>query len=426
MLKNRGVFMQVSNVSNVSFGGMAVKIPSRQIRNAQDAIAQWDILKHPQFTNVFQEAEDVSIRKVRENQAIRNFNYSFLDELQGNIEKSKFIEYFKRLTGFPSLREISKKMLEEFHRTLRVSSRELGKSADDILLTGYDKFCSVGLGNALPGSDLDKGFAIIRGVSGDFARQQAHSNAFKGAIWDNIDNRIMSVNHCAAFPNIMTDTELSLSLAKFEPYAQEVVGTSARYNLFLQERMNNPNPVSGAKFNIWLSQTLPNKEQRIEAKNLAYVIEAIRDGARNIHNYSYMEKLTNEMNNSYFSWCSNVCQGYKMQSKYDIASDIITKPKLKARKEVEKNFNSWSITKQFELVKDVIRSMSGDNKNPEFSQLFYSKTDKHRLLINDILKGDVDCAFDFMEGGRERMHLFFNTPKAMERYYNFDVYKMDY
>lgn len=418
--------MQVANVNGVSFEGMAVKTPIRRIRNAYDAIEQWNVLKHPQYTNVFQESENVTLSHIRENQSIRNHNYSFLDELYGDIEKSKFIEYFKRITGFPSLQEISKKMVEEFQRTLKMSCFNMGKSYDDVLLTGYDRFCSVGLGNALPGSDLDKGYAVIRGIKGDLAKQKEYSNKFKGAIWENIDNRIMSVNHCAAFPNVMTDNEISLTLAKLEPYAKEVVGTNSRYNLFLQERMNNSNPVSGAKFNIWLSEMLSDKQQKTDAKNFAYFIEAIRDGVRDIRNYSYMEKLTQEMNNSLFSWCSNVCQGHRMQNLYDYSGSDITKPKLKARKDVEKYFNSWNISKQFELVKDVIRSMSGDNRNPEFQQLFYSKTDKHRLLINDILNGDVGCAFDFFEGGGERMHLFFNTPKTLERYYNFNVYNMDY
>ena len=68
--------------------------------------------------------------------------------------------------------------------------------------------------------------------------------------------------------------------------------------------------------------------------------------------------------------------------------------------------------------------MSGDNKNPEFKNLFYSKTDKHRLLINDILNGDVDCAFDFNKGS-ETFHCFPKTPKTIERYYDFNIYKMD-
>ena len=417
--------MSVSRVNSVSFKGMAIKAPVRKIRNAQDAIAQWELLKHPQFTNVFQESEEVAMSSIRENKAIRDFNYSFLDKLVGTTEKKKFIEKFKIVTGFPSLKVISKNMIAEFNRVMGVAGRKVGHSYDEVLLTGYDKFCSVGLGTALPGSDMDKGYTIIRGVAGDLLSQQKHSLKFKGAIWDNIDNRIVSVNHCAAFPNVMTDKELALSLNKFDVYADDFVNDK-NMRLFLGERMQNPNPVSGAKFNIWLSERISSRAEKEEAKNLAYIVEAIRDGAKGYQNERYLEQLNQEMNNSKFAWCSNVGQGYVMQLKYDLMSDNVVKPKLKARKEVEQHFDSWNVDKQYDLVKDIIRSMSGDNKNPEFNELFYAKTDKHRLLINDILKGDVDCAFEFRPDGAEETHLFLKTTKAMHRYYNFNVYKMDY
>lgn len=423
--------MKVSSVNsslvqknNVSFQGMAKVAPSRIIRTAQDAIAQWNVLKHPQFTNIFQESEIATAKEVLENQKIRDLNYSFLDSLYSTAEKSKFIEYFKRITGFPSLAASSRIMLAEFERVLKTACRKAGGSADDVLLSGYDRYCSVGLGTALPGSDLDKGYAIVKGVTGGLSTQQKFSERLKGFIWENIDNRLMSVNHCAAFPNIMTDKELVMSLDKFEPYAKEVVGTDARYNLFLRERMENPNPVSSAKFNIWLSQILSSKKDKADAKNLAYVVETIRDGEKASCNYDYMEQLTDKMNNSYFSWCTNVGQGHVMDKKYSYYASDVTKPKLKARKDIENNFNSWSVNKQYELVKDIIRSMSGDNKNPEFKNLFYSKTDRHRLLINDILNGDVDCAFDFNKGS-ETFHCFPKTPETIERYYDFNIYKMD-
>ena len=52
----------------------------------------------------------------------------------------------------------------------------------------------------------------------------------------------------------------------------------------------------------------------------------------------------------------------------------IKKTKLKARERIQEEFDKWDINKQYELVKDIIRSMSGDNKNPEFNDIFYSKT----------------------------------------------------
>lgn len=418
--------MEIKKLNHLSFKGMAMRLPNRVIRDANDAIIQWELLRHPKFTNVFQEEEIVNENTIIQNKLIREENYSFLDKLFRKEDKEQFIEHFKILTGFPSLTNIAQKMIDEFHRVLNIAIKKMGKKSDDILLSGYDKFCSVELGAALPGSDIDKAYTIIKGIDGNLTKQRLFSDLFKEQIWENIDNRIMSVNHCAAFPNVMTENELIMSLENIDKYTHNIVGTENRYKLFLQERMYNSNPVSSAKFNIWLSETLQGRSEKINAKNLAYIIETIRDGARRIINYNFIEKLFNSMDNSLFAMCSNIIQGYPMAYKYSVAGDIITKPKLKARIEMEKNFNNWDIDTQYELVKDIIRSMSGDNKNPKFKQLFYSKTDKHRLLINDILKGDVNCAFTFFPNGGEQIDLFFNTPKTVKRYYNFNVYKMDY
>lgn len=416
--------MHVTNVNDLSFKGKAQVAPWRRIYNAKDAIAQWEVLKHPQFTNIYQEAEEVSVAMIRENKAIREQNYSFLEYLRGNVEKSKFIEYFKKITGFPSLKESSQKILDEFRRVLDIATRRVNGEDSKILLSGYDRYCSVGLGSAIPGSDLDKGYAIIKGVQGGLAEQRAHSDRFKGEIWNNIDNRIMSVNHCAAFPNVMTDAEIAMNISRFDRYAKTFVDKdNIKYFTYL--RMLNGNPISGSKFNIWLSERIPTRGERIEAKNFAYLAEAIRDGGRLHSDYFYMDDIVPRMNNSEFCWCSNITQEYPMEQKYNYMDTDITKRKLKARQEVEKHFDSWSIEKQYELVKDIIRSMSGDSKNPEFKDLFYSKADKHRLLINDILTGDVSCSFTNYGGG-EQTHLFFNTDKALERYHNLNVYDTDY
>ena len=216
-------------VTNVSFRGMATRLPVRRIFSAQDAIAQWEQLRHPKYTNIFQETEDPTSLQMALNKEIRESNYSFLDELKSTANKSEFIAYFREKTGFPNLRAISKRMVKEFNRVLAVASKRVGQSDDDTFLKGYDKFCSVGLGTALPGSDIDKAYAIIKGVNGGMVSQQEHSARFKDAIWENIDNRIMSVNHCAAFPNIMTEKELDLSLDKFDSFSQGLVDKDTYY-----------------------------------------------------------------------------------------------------------------------------------------------------------------------------------------------------
>lgn len=410
-------------VFNVSFKGQAVKLPKSTIRNANDAINRWELLKHPKFTNIFQESENATLNNIKINAEIRNNNYSFLEELKNTKEKAKFIEYFKNHTGFPYLHEISTKIIQEFDRVLNTVGKKIGFTNNDICISGYDKYCSVGLKTALPGSDLDKGFAIIKGKDGGLLQQKAYSNLIKEGIWNNIDNRLMSVNHVAAFPNIMTDKELQLMLNKIEEPSVNVIGTNERYNLFMKERLYNNNPVSAAKFNIWLSQLLNTKQEKEDIKNLAYIVEAIRDGATNKINQRHLYAILESLNNSSFAQCSNVIQGHSMSNRYDYNIEQTIKPKLNARKNIEKSFNSWNIDKQYELVKDIIRSMSGDNRNPEFKELFHSKTDTHRLLLNDILKGDVDCAFDFFADGGERIHIFPKTPEKIKKYTNFNIYQ---
>lgn len=416
--------MKIVNVNSneKSFMGMAIKAPQYRINSANDAIRQWEVLKHPKYTNIFQETEKPTKLEFIENVNIRNSNYNFLELLNNKRDKFKFIEYFKEFTGFPNLKNCSQKILNEFKRVLNIVTKQ---NNTILLLGGYDDYCSVGFNSALPGSDLDKGYAVIQKISNssNINIQENFSNQVKGSIWDNIDNRLMSVNHCAAFPNIVTNVELDSKLDKYDKFASLFVNLK-NFDLFRKERMYNENPISGSKFNIWLSERIFDKNDKIGAKNLAYIVETIRDCTRFFLNEAYMDDLTNKMNNSLFSWCSNVNQNFAMRYKTDYSD--IKKTKLKARERIQEEFDKWDINKQYELVKDIIRSMSGDNKNPEFNDIFYSKTNRHRLLINDILCGDVDCTFELSNNGRERTWLNLKTPETIQKYADLDVYKVDY
>lgn len=426
------------------FRGLAQYAPSRRIFDANDAIAQWKVMKHPKFSEIFQE-EDLGITNflLQQNKKIRNSNYSFLEQLKDERQMAKFIEHFKNVTGFPSLTTVSKKIREEFSRVLKLANESTfqyrEKPADwyhltqaerelytnQTILSGYDKFCSVGLNAALPGSDLDNAFAIIKGINGNYEAQANFTKEFSGKIWENIDNRIMSVNHIAAFPNIRTDKQLADDLEVMDTYAGKFVNNE-NINYFRYIRMSNGNPISGSKFNIYLSQEIPHTPLKYEAKNLAYLIEGIRDGKWiDFKDYLY-ENLYRTMEGSYFGHCSNVTQAYVMQNKYDYDDPSIIKNKIKARKEMEKLFDYLPIKEQYEIVKDIIRSMSGDNENPDYKNLFDSPEDRHRLLLNDILRGKVDCCFESFPNGNEKTHLFFKDSETAQKYYDLNIYKTNH
>lgn len=403
-----------SNSKQVSFKGMAIPLVARTINGAQDAIAQWQLLKHPQYTNIIQEAETTLLNLIPKNKEIREFNYSFLEKLTDIKEKAKFITHFRETTGFPSLIDSSKKIVEEFKRVLDATS--------NVLISGYDRFCSVGLKKALPGSDLDGGYAIIKSVNGNITDQTSFSNLVKGKIWNNIDNRIMSVNHCAAFPNIVTVDEIVHLMRKYHDYSKNIVNNKDTFNAYIAQRANNPYPISAAKFNIHLKNFLPTKAEKVEAKNFAYLIETARDGQIVHLDNFFAGPFQEEMEKSTFAWLSNVKQNNIMKYQYDYY-DKPPKPKLVAREKLEKEFDSMNINKQYEVVKDVIRSMSEDNKNPEFKNLFEAPPNKHRLIINDILSDDIDCIFEFPKDNGEITHLFPKTEETLKRICDFNVYR---
>ncbi len=413
----------------INFTGMAMRAPARRIWNAQDAITQWGVLRHPKYTEIFQEEETATMAQRMTNKRIREENYSFLDELTSDREKAKFIEYFKQLTGFPSLRRSSQKILEEFKRVIHLADNNLKRKfrpidslfiSDNVVLSGYDRFCSAGLDTAIPGSDLDKGYAILRSVDGGLSKQKEYSDYFKGEIWENIDNRIMSVNHTSAFPNIMTVSELESHLDRVDLAAKNFVKGMDDIQYYRIQRLDNPHLIPGARFNIWLSEHL-GRAEKYDAKNLAYIVEAIRDGSR--LEQKGEDTIMRALSDSIFTWCTNICSGYRMGEKYNYQD--VMKPKLKARQKVEREFENWSISKQYELVKDLIRSMSGDSKNPEFAELFRSPNDRHRVLLNDILRGKVKCEFD-ANPYREKAILNYESNELAQRYKGINLYDFQY
>ncbi|MBQ9246341.1 hypothetical protein IJ182_08755 [bacterium] len=426
--------MKINSINfkvSASFKGMPNKAPKRKIDDATDAIKQWEVLRHPQYTEIIQEEEVATPDEIKKAKQIREDNYSFLDEVKTDREKEKFISHFRQVTGFPILKDSTKKILDEYERVLRLASKEMDyargtnpskNSTDGILMAGYDEFCSVGQGSALPGSDLDKAFAIVEGPASGYMEDKTFSDRVKGHIWNNIDNRIMSVNHLSAFPNIMTFNELKDTIDKADYYASKFMEPKD-VGYFGYQRLYNPYPVPASRFNIWLSQRIPSKEERYEMKNLAYVVESMRDGEKmDFAPYYNNQDIYNLMANSMFCNCSNIIQSRPMQDSYDMHTEDSTKSKLKARKQLEKEFDGLPTKEQYEIVNDVIRSMSGDSKNPELRKLFASKTDKHRLLINDILRGFVICDIVTMPDGGEQTFLSFNTPEAIEKYSNVNVY----
>jgi len=399
---NNGENFSVSK-KQFSFNGIPKKLNYGTIRNAQDAIRAWTSLSNADYLNVHSDSISSVNREIHKK--IRLENYSFLDKLTSNSDKNIFISEFCNFTGFPNLKLISEKMIQEFKKTLAYidsSSNGYYKVID----SGFDPTCSLGQKKAFPGSDLDKGYVILKGDEYDSSKV----SYFSGRLWNCLDQRLVSLNHPDTFPEIYTEGQVIDKLKTLDAYSQKLIdkrvpaiartviyGVLGRlFNPFPYNDIYIPNPVEqrimnavveactfpspetnketdpklAAKFNICLAKILPQNLREL-AKNFAFFIEIVKANYRRNPEGKNTE-LFNKILSSDFATYSNVTQVEAWQQKLDSG---YMKTKLRNRMQLEKDFNKMTTEDKYDLIKDVIKSSSNDQSDSRFSHLFKNDDD---------------------------------------------------
>lgn len=356
-------------------------------------IRRFDLLKHAKYTDISEMYEKDEYKRkteLRENKAIRAKNFSFLDNMGDFFGPGIFVKYYKNLTGFPNMKVCSQKIKDEFTRTIGVAENkvnEMFKNKDphaaDVIMYGYDDMCSVGLGYAWPGSDLDKAYVIIKGSSTSQLSDTEVVNQYKGQLWENMDTRILSVNHYAAFPNVYTKRQVIDLLDTLDLYTGNFteLDKMAAYSAINHAK----DPIIRAQFNLELSEKLPGYLREV-AKNFAYFIEPIRECSRTYRNAAKndYEEIMNKISSSKFCQMSNVAGLRYYHNKQKELSEL--KPKLKARENVEMSFDSWDSVKQYNFIKNVIKNMCGDG---EQDKCFECPDGARQLMLDDMLTGRI-------------------------------------
>lgn len=374
---------------------------------AQEAIRLFEKLKLGNYL-------DIGDDKISyySNKAIRDANLSFLDRVVSREEKQKFIEYYKQLTGFPNLAETSRKIRNQFIQAVTTSSRELNSSnytnKYDIVTAGYDGVCSVGRSKALPGSDIDKAYVILKGGSSWEAEDIV--NRFKGRLWENTDQRILSYNHDdAAFPQVYTEEQIkklveaadeqifptAKVLSRMPVFSASSLATrllsknyiKSQTNHFLElQRSYNSNYVDAAEFYIDLCQKFPRRysdsidlknPSRENIKNLGFVLEAIREGELLIGS-----RFALGIDESYIYRFTNLSQLKALKQHGD------AKPKRLSRDSLPASFRTWDTDKQYRFIKTLIQGSCANNTDftYEFAQYFSkSGNDPFAPLIKALL-----------------------------------------
>ena len=316
---------------------------------------------------------------------IREENLSFHDRVNYSSDKRQFINHYEELTGFPNLQEVSRRIKREFLRAVEQSQRDLSYSKYDVLLAGYDGVCSVGRGKAFPGSDLDKAYVILRGTGWSYEEGEL-VDKFKGKLWENTDQRILSYNHDdAAFPQVYTKEQIErLTKAvdeKDEPHRFRQITHEWRSSIDERQYMvlnqyygdgiatYMDDYVRANPYWVEYCKQFPKagddvvrvyNPSRENIKNVGFTLEAIREG----------EVLKGSKSSLDLAWIpyesANLSQLAALKQMGD------RKPKRVARDLLMYEFPKWDLDKQFRFIKTLIRSACANNREftTEFAKYF--------------------------------------------------------
>ena len=368
----------------VNFGARPWSLPYLEVKTPYEAMVLYDYFKVGNYLD--SSDDDVSY----ENKSIRESNLGFLDCLKTKKSKSLFVDYYKNLTGFPNLEKVSKNIEREFIASISKSS--MGLKGASCIVAGYDGTCSVGKRKAFPGSDLDKSFIILEG---DFENPDNDKNiveTFKANLWNNTDQRILSYNHDISFPSIYSKKQVLDNITYIDNKIKDVSINNRKLLKLKNEEYVDLEKAS--EFNISISKKFPiesdntKKMSKTDVKNFAYFIEALRDGKYLINpKTKSLEDIKNKVNGSKFCKYSNVAQMTSM--KKAVSSGRENKNKILIRQDLDKNFEHWSVDRQYEFIKTLIKYSCEDNdKFPDYFKNDRNVKESYKPLLNILTMGD--------------------------------------
>ena len=360
-----------------SFTGITRPLEQIPIKSAKDVISQWEKMR---FAPYYEALDD---KIYPQNKIIRARNFSFLDNLTSDMKK-EFLDAFEKFTGFPDLKAVSNRIENEFINQVYSSISKVSPGLK-VIAAGYDPTCSVALGKAFPGSDLDKAFVVLRNATGMSDTEAV--NQFKGHLWFNTDQRILSLNKQDTFPEVYTMSQIHATLDKLDDATNKFAFTDGVKEYMKNLKMYELDPIKGGIFNISLTRVLPyNGISKEYAKNFAYFLESARDGKKLIINKNYYNTLYYAIRLSEFGNYSNVTQ---MKAYHNILSSGAKeiKQKLQLRDKLATEYPKMTLEDKFDLVKDIVKGVSGDNDNPKFKKYFENDDDikKRYDKLNSLL-----------------------------------------
>lgn len=390
-------------IANISFKQFpwTLNQPSSRRISADEGIELYEKLKLGNYLDIDGDSTQYEQKIQRKN------NLAFLDKITDKNEQKKFINYFKNLTGFPDMPEVSRNIKDEFVSASYCAEKACKKqypfdsNGYGIICCGYDGVSSVAHSTALPGSDLDKAFIIIKGNNSD-RNNETFVNNFKAQLWENTDQRILSYNHDAdSFPKVYTEkqilaivdsinekaSEMDLDKKEFLPCDNlfEKLFKEKKYKTKRQDYQKITNEykndyIEANSFLIDLSKKYKSAgtwENPIDTANISrediyrasFILEAMLKGEILTGQNILRDKDTKNITLLNLSQIGSLkgTEGHK--KKYVL------------RRQLTENFNKWDTQTQFNFIKEIIKSSSSDETG--FDDYFQSDTAQKFTLLMD-------------------------------------------
>lgn len=259
-------------------------------------------------------------------------------------DKQAFITAYCEKTGFPDQKRTSCLIDENVSQALKKAQKQTDIK---VLFAGYNPTCSVGIGTALPGSDLDTLFVCID--------KDGNKKVFKNALKQNVDPLLCSMMYHRTddLPDIVSAAELKKSIELANDIFEQN-GLSARsqsYSKILQKPQEDW--VVAGSYNLDVNQFVPDNE-KTPLLRAGLLMEIMRDG--NI--------LVNDFDNETNSYFKDSC-AYKYTNMQQMGTykQVPIKQKHHDRINNLKNFESLETDEKLELIFDIIKLSVKDLKS---------------------------------------------------------------
>lgn len=347
------------NLGNLTFKGKplslfkaSLDIPKEGEVSAEQAIKAWEKMKDYRYSDSL---SDVSFPS---NKEIREENYNIFDRVTRAPEIKKFVKHFLSHPLIDNCILVSPEKI--FKKAVYKASEKINKlygtDACDIVDSGFHDSLDKKNG-VVPfiGMRLNSPYIIIAGR--DYASKPSYVSdrtmikKFQIDFKKGLDHRFITTHKPHAMPQVMTLRDFKKSLKSLDNKTNRILEAD---DLSLENAPNVYRRI--ASFNERLAENL-NKQERFKAKNFAFLIESIKANNKE-ENKDGGSKLKKEFNKiceqSSFLKMSNITKEFA--SYHNEAAKI----KNYLSKIFSDGIDSWDVSEQYSLIKDLIKFPAGD------------------------------------------------------------------